>query len=117
MQEIHNTVMSMGYEDCKAEIVTVDSSESIGGSVLVLVTGVMHMHRSNGKRNFVQTFLLAPQERGYYVLNDIFRYLDEESQSAAQVHKVPNGSLDMFERLQIGSAEAGERLYARSFFS
>eukprot|EP00250_Pteridium_aquilinum_P003630 c13936_g1_i1 orf=342-1709(-) len=104
--EIHNTVMSMGYEDCKAEIVTVDSSESIGGSVLVLVTGVMHMHRSNGRRNFVQTFLLAPQERGYYVLNDIFRYLEEESQAIVQVHKVANGSLDMFERLQIASAEA-----------
>lgn len=111
--EIHNTVMSMGYEDCKAEIVTVDSSESIGGSVLVLVTGVMHMHRSNGKRNFVQTFLLAPQERGYYVLNDIFRYQDEELQSVVQVHKVANGSLDMFERLQIGSAESDGK--ARSY--
>lgn len=32
---------------------------------------------SQGKpqRNFVQTFFLAVQEKGYYVLNDIFRYL------------------------------------------
>ncbi|KAI5064866.1 hypothetical protein GOP47_0019561 [Adiantum capillus-veneris] len=111
--EIHNTVMSMGYEECKAEIVTVDSSESIGGSVLVLVTGVMHMHRSNGRRNFVQTFLLAPQERGYYVLNDIFRYLDDEAQPVVQVHKMANGSLDMFDRLQISSAEADSK--ARGF--
>lgn len=111
--EIHNTVMSMGYEECKAEIVTVDSSESIGGSVLVLVTGVMHMHRSNGRRNFVQTFLLAPQERGYYVLNDIFRYLDDEAQPVVQVHKMANGSLEMFDRLQISAAEADAK--ARGF--
>lgn len=102
--EIHNTVMTMGYEECKAEIITVDSSESFGGSVLVLVTGVMH--RNNGRRNFVQTFFLAPQERGYFVLNDIFRYLDEDPQSVVQVHKVANGSLEMFERLQIAPSEA-----------
>ncbi|KAH7276780.1 hypothetical protein KP509_39G021400 [Ceratopteris richardii] len=111
--EIHSTVLSMGYEECKAEIVTVDSSESIGGSVLVLVTGIMHMHRTNGRRKFVQTFLLAPQERGYYVLNDVFRYLDEEVQPIVHVQKVANGSLDMFDRLQISSAEAD--VSARNF--
>ncbi len=29
------------------------------------------------KRSFVQTFFLAVQEKGYFVLNDLFRYLPE----------------------------------------
>ncbi|MCO5607114.1 hypothetical protein L7F22_061306 [Adiantum nelumboides] len=108
--------MSMGYEECKAEIVTVDSSRSIGSSVLVMVMGVMHMHRSNGRRNFVQIFLLTPQERGgSYVLNDIFRYLDDEAQPVVQVHKLVNVWLDMFDRLQISSAEASEDSLIPSF--
>ena len=40
-----------------------------------------HCLRANvqgkAKRNFVQTFFLAVQERGYFVLNDLFRYLAE----------------------------------------
>jgi hypothetical protein len=31
-------------------------------------------------RKFVQTFVLAPQTNGWYVLNDIFRYLAEEEE-------------------------------------
>lgn len=30
--------------------------------------------RGAPRRPFVQTFFLAPQEKGYYVLNDIFRW-------------------------------------------
>ena len=33
------------------------------------------MLQGQAKRNFVQTFFLAVQERGYFVLNDLFRYL------------------------------------------
>lgn len=70
--------MSSDYIDLKAEIKTVDSQDSHGGGVLVLVTGSLSI-KSNEKRNFVQTFFLAPQEKGYFVLNDIFRYLDVET--------------------------------------
>lgn len=32
-------------------------------------------------RDFAQTFFLAPQERGgYFVLNDMFRYLEKANQ-------------------------------------
>ncbi|CAM6093911.1 unnamed protein product [Calypogeia fissa] len=75
--EIHQKVMSLDYGDFKAEIVTVDSQDSLTGGVLVMVTGALSSQQS-GKRNFVQSFFLAPQEKGYFVLNDIFRYLDEE---------------------------------------
>jgi hypothetical protein len=82
-REIYKKVMSSDYSELKAEIKTVDSQDSHGGGVLVLVTGSLST-KSNEKRNFVQSFFLAPQEKGYFVLNDIFRYLDVETHPAAQ---------------------------------
>ncbi len=35
--------------------------------------------------------LLAPQEKGYFVLNDIFRYLDEPSLVSKPALSLPNG--------------------------
>lgn len=72
---IREKIMSMDFGGIRAEIKTVDSQESLNGSVLVLVTG--SLSSQNGpERDFMQTFFLAPQERGYFVLNDICRYLN-----------------------------------------
>ncbi|GBG76544.1 hypothetical protein CBR_g22292 [Chara braunii] len=70
--------------DWKAEIKTVDSQYSLNGGVLVMVTGAL-ADKGHSTRNFVQSFFLAPQETGYYVLNDIFRYLDKEEQPTPPV--------------------------------
>eukprot|EP00897_Mesotaenium_endlicherianum_P001582 jgi/Mesen1/1451/ME000132S00397 len=87
---IHEKVMSVQYGDGKAEIHSVDSQESLGGGVLVMVTGVLIS--KTGGRNFVQTFFLAPQDNGYFVLNDVFRYLEEEAQVVKhEVSSLPNG--------------------------
>lgn len=73
--KIHEKIMSMDFGGIRAEIKTVDSQGSLNGSVLVIVTG--SLSSQNGpQRNFVQTFFLAPQEKGYFVLNDICRYLE-----------------------------------------
>jgi hypothetical protein len=90
MQEIHDKVMSLDYSDFKAEIKTVDSQESLMGGVLVMVSGSLST-KSTGKRNFTQTFFLAPQEKGYFVLNDIFRYLDEAPLVSKPAPSLPNG--------------------------
>jgi len=90
MQEIHDKVMSFDYSDFKAEIKTVDSQESLMGGVLVMVSGSLST-KSTGKRNFTQTFFLAPQEKGYFVLNDIFRYLDEAPLVSKPAPSLPNG--------------------------
>jgi hypothetical protein len=64
----------MEMDVAKAEIRTVDSQESLGGGVTVLVTG--HLTGRDGVRcEFSQSFFLAPQEKGYFVLNDIFRFV------------------------------------------
>ncbi|XP_060180263.1 nuclear transport factor 2-like isoform X2 [Lycium barbarum] len=75
MQAINDKILSLNYADFRAEIKSVDSQESFKGGVHVLVTGYL-TGKDNLIRNFAQTFFLAPQDRGYFVLNDIFRYVE-----------------------------------------
>ncbi|CAO3563086.1 unnamed protein product [Mortierella alpina] len=46
---------------------------------MIQVLGEMS-NRGGPSQKFVQTFFLAEQPRGYYVLNDIFRYLKEDAE-------------------------------------
>jgi len=71
---IHETFINLGYEDTMTEIYSVDSQYSKDGAVVVQVTGALQA-KGKDRRPFVQTFLLVVQEKGYYVMNDIFRYL------------------------------------------
>ncbi|XP_041991376.1 nuclear transport factor 2-like isoform X2 [Salvia splendens] len=75
MEAINAKILSLNTDKLKAEIKSVDSQESFSGGVHVLVTGCMRA-RDNSCYNFAQSFFLAPQEKGYFVLNDTFRYLD-----------------------------------------
>lgn len=76
LQAIDKKIMAHGYGVINAEIATVDTQESYGGGVIVLVTGYL-TGKDCVRRTFTQTFFLAPQETGYFVLNDMFRYIDE----------------------------------------
>lgn len=77
VQEIHTKIMSLAFEDCKVYISNVDSQSSAEGGIIVQVIG--EMSNSNGPwRKFAQTFFLAEQPNGYFVLNDICRYIKEE---------------------------------------
>lgn len=67
----------MKYEDYTAEIETADAQESHERGVIVLVTGRLTGNDIVRKR-FSQTFFLAPQDKGYFVLNDVFRFLEEK---------------------------------------
>ncbi|KAJ6711076.1 hypothetical protein OIU74_011857 [Salix koriyanagi] len=42
-----------------------------------MVTGSVKTKDFVNRRKFVQTFFLAPQEKGYFVLNDIFHFVDD----------------------------------------
>ncbi|XP_068305682.1 nuclear transport factor 2-like isoform X1 [Pyrus communis] len=76
MQAIGEKIQSLNYGDYTAEIKTADSQESYEKGVIVLVTGCL-TGKDNVGRKFAQTFFLAPQEKGYYVLNDVFRYIED----------------------------------------
>ncbi|KAH7912172.1 hypothetical protein BJ138DRAFT_1084115 [Hygrophoropsis aurantiaca] len=77
-QEIHNKITSIGFQDCKVYIHSVDAQSSANGGIIIQVIGEMSNH-GDPWRKFVQTFFLAEQPNGYFVLNDIFRFLKEEA--------------------------------------
>lgn len=74
-QAINEKILSLDYGEFNAEITTVDAQESYNGGVLVLVTGYL-TGKDSVTRKFTQSFFLAPQDKGYFVLNDMFRYVD-----------------------------------------
>ncbi|CAO1617657.1 unnamed protein product [Parajaminaea phylloscopi] len=86
-QEIHDKISSMGFEDCKVYVSNVDSQSSASGGIIIQVLG--EMSNKNGPwRKFSQTFFLAEQPNGYFVLNDIFRYLKNEEETEEQAEEV-----------------------------
>ena len=76
-QAIHERVNTIGFEDTKVYVSNVDSQSSADGGIVIQVLG--EMSNKGGKwRKFAQTFFLAQQPNGFYVLNDIFRYLKDD---------------------------------------
>lgn len=76
MQGINEKILSLDYKGYKAEIKTADSQKSHDDGVTVLVTGCL-TGKDNLRRKFAQSFFLAPQDNGYFVLNDVFRYVED----------------------------------------
>ena len=78
IQAIGERIKELDIRDCKVRVLNVDSQES-GKDIVIQVIGEMS-NKSLPHRKFVQTFVLAEQVNGYYVLNDIFRYIAEEEE-------------------------------------
>ena len=74
LQLIEAKINSLGFKDCGASIDYIDCQQSLSDGVMVMVTGSLS-NAGQSPRRFSQSFFLAPQPNGYYVLNDIFRYL------------------------------------------
>lgn len=76
-------------------ICNLDCQGSFGGGIIVQVLGELS-NEGGPAQKFVQTFFLAEQPQGYYVLNDLFRYLkedpeDEEDEDEIAVVEQENG--------------------------
>nr|XP_010920289.1 putative G3BP-like protein [Elaeis guineensis] len=120
MLEIHNLVMCLNFKGI--EIKTAHSLESWSGGILVMVSGFVQLKDYNYRRKFVQTFFLAPQEKGYFVLNDIFHFIDEE-----HVHQNPANILTPHNNFEtkldasspmlepVSNYILGEEIHAREF--
>src|SRR2546423_1809253 len=59
---------------------SVDSLASLNGGIVIQVLGELSNHDAPSQK-FAQTFFLAEQPTGYFVLNDIFRYIKEDIES------------------------------------
>lgn len=84
LQAISERIKELDIQDCKVRVTNVDSQES-GRDIVVQVIGEMS-NKSAPHRKFVQTFILAEQPNGYYVLNDIFRYIADEEEEEVEEH-------------------------------
>lgn len=82
-QEIHEKFMSLNFDDCKVFVSNVDSQSSADGGIIVQVLGEMS-NQAGPWRKFAQTFFLAEQPNGFFVLNDIFRYMKEDDDDAEE---------------------------------
>lgn len=83
VQGINEKILSLNFKEFKAEIKTADAQKSYKEGVTVLVTGCL-TGNDNLRRNFAQSFFLAPQDNGYFVLNDVFRYVEDHQSSEPQ---------------------------------
>lgn len=92
MLQIHTLAMSLNFT--AIEIETINSLDSWNGGVLVMVSGSVKIKDFNGRRKFVQTFFLAPQDKGYFVLNDIFQFTDDETIYQHPASTLPEDKLD-----------------------
>lgn len=92
MLQIHALIMSLNFS--LIEIKTAHSLESWNGGVLVMVSGSVHLKEISRRRKFVQSFFLAPQEKGYFVLNDIFHFVDDEQILQHPVAYLTQNNLD-----------------------
>lgn len=77
MLQIHTLITSLKFS--VIEIKTINSLNSWNGGLLVMVSGAVKTTDFNDRRKFMQTFFLAPQDTGFFVLNDIFQFIDEET--------------------------------------
>ncbi|KOM34493.1 hypothetical protein LR48_Vigan02g064300 [Vigna angularis] len=92
MLQIHAVIMSLSYTGI--EIKTAHSLESWSGGVLVMVSGSVQIKDYNQRRKFMQTFFLAPQEKGFFVLNDIFHFVEEDQVHQQQAVLLPQSNHD-----------------------
>lgn len=74
-------IESFGFKDCAVILSSVDCMESMNGGIVIQVLGELSNDGAPSQK-FAQTFFLASlPPSGYYVLNNIFRYLKEDIDS------------------------------------
>lgn len=92
-EAIFEKISQLNFRNCYAKIRSVDSHPTIGGGVVIQVTGEL----SNGgmaMRKFMQTFVLAQQDvKRYNVYNDIFRYQDDTFEDT-EVDETADGTVE-----------------------
>ncbi|CAK7264841.1 hypothetical protein SEPCBS119000_001204 [Sporothrix epigloea] len=101
-QSIQERISQLNFQDCKVRISNVDSQASLD-NILVQVIGEIS-NKSEESRKFVQTFVLAEQKTGYFVLNDIFRYIKEEEEDAAEAVAAPPAQENKLDNVEEANA-------------
>ncbi|KAK4692201.1 hypothetical protein P7C71_g4954, partial [Lecanoromycetidae sp. Uapishka_2] len=82
LHAIGEKIKELDFQECKVRVSNVDSQESYK-SIVVMVIGEIS-NKAAAHRKFTQTFVLAEQPNGYFVLNDMFRYLLEDEEESVE---------------------------------
>lgn len=90
--DIHALLTSLNVTGI--EVTKLNCQDSWNGGILLIVSGVMRSASFSGKRKFSQAFFLAPQEKGYFVLNDILQFSDEVPVNQHPVPEIPEITVD-----------------------
>ncbi|KAH0260041.1 NTF2-like protein, partial [Aureobasidium melanogenum] len=77
---INERIKELDFSECKVRVTNVDSQASDDHIVIQVIGEISN--KSAPHKKFTQTFVLAAQTNGYFVLNDIFRYIIEEEDEA-----------------------------------
>ncbi|KAM0136742.1 hypothetical protein ACHAP3_004491 [Botrytis cinerea] len=75
---IQERIRELDFQDCKVRVTNVDSQSSFDNIVIQVIGETSN--KSAEPKKFVQTFVLAQQATGYFVLNDVFRYINDEGE-------------------------------------
>ncbi|KAI8615958.1 hypothetical protein BC830DRAFT_1120093 [Chytriomyces sp. MP71] len=81
VKEIQQRILELDFQDCKVLVSNVDSQRSHGGCIVIMVLGEMS-NKGGSSYKFCQCFVLAEQPSGYFVYNDMFRFLKEDVDTA-----------------------------------
>ncbi|CAG8691508.1 15860_t:CDS:2, partial [Dentiscutata heterogama] len=92
--EIQEKIKQLNLDNCRVLVTNVDSQSSLNGGIVVQVLGEMSNGNEETSRKFAQTFFLAEQPNGYYVLNDIFRFLNEDDDVNSECDEVDEGAIE-----------------------
>lgn len=110
--QINKLIMSLDFTGI--EIKAINSLESWSGGVLVVVSGSAKSLKFRGRKKFMQTLLLAPQEEGYFILNDIFHFLSKEAIHQHPTSVLPESRYDYQHQTPILSDAITEYQHPRS---
>ncbi|KAK7189348.1 hypothetical protein DPSP01_012391 [Paraphaeosphaeria sporulosa] len=80
---INDRIKDLDFHDTKVRVTNVDSQGSDANIVIQVIGEISN--KGHPHKRFAQTFVLAEQTNGYFVLNDIFRYLAEEPEDEEDI--------------------------------
>ncbi|POS87100.1 hypothetical protein EPUL_001307 [Erysiphe pulchra] len=94
---IQERFRELNFQEAKVRLSNVDSQASYDSIVVQVIGEISHL--SAEPKKFVQSFVLAQQSNGYFVLNDIFRLinddLEEENIENTPKETTPAASLEI----------------------
>ncbi|KAJ4874635.1 Nuclear transport factor 2 (NTF2) family protein with RNA binding (RRM-RBD-RNP motifs) domain [Raphanus sativus] len=80
LEAIKEHYLTSEYKGNTYDVLSVDSQRSLQDGIIIMVVGFL-TGGDNLKRKFSQTFYLAPQDKAHVVVNDMYRFVDEQESS------------------------------------